>query len=373
MAHPTTVGNHNGPYRRAADPHDPLVVTILTTRGPLATKRVELTADGIVIHGYDRARWFETMVIKVDGLEGLHALLARLDREQRRLVIRAALLLGIDPRRCRRLLHADRETGDPACFEDVPRVWVPFDFDSVEAPACTDPRDGVDAGLFLRDRLPEPFRDAACLVQATSGCGIKPGLRYRLWFILDRPLFGHEVAAWTASPHLDPATLRPVEPIYTARPVFVDMADPMPRRLWRLSGLTEAVEVPEVLPRPEHGPARLGDGETSDVQSFADRLATMGDGEGLRRFRGPVIGAIGAYARQHGAEALLATAEGVKARIRAAIVAAPKGQGRGADLERYGSDRHLDEIIRWTAAQEQRRGAAEQAGRIAAAVIGGAA
>jgi hypothetical protein len=231
----------------------------------------------------------------------------------------------------------------------------------------------MEAGLFLRDLLPEPFRDAACVVQGTSGCGVKPDLRYRLWFVLDRPLHGHEVAAWTASPHLDPATLRPVEPIYTARPMFVGLADPLPQRLGRLPGLTEAVEVPEVLPQVEHGAARLGTGEADDARSFADRLAEMGDGEGLQRFRGPIISAIGAYARQHGAEALLATAEGVKARIRAAIAVAPKGKGRGADLERYSSDRHLDEIIRWTAAQERRRTAAEQAGRIAAAVIGDAA
>jgi hypothetical protein len=361
------------PYRRAADPRDPLALTVLTTRGPLATKRVERTPDGIVIHGYDRARRFGAAAVEVDGLEGLAALLGRLDREQRRLVIRAAPLPGTDPQDCRRLLHADRATGDPACFEDVPRAWVAFDFDSVETPCCTDPRDGEEAGLFLRDLLPAPFRDAACIVQATSGCAIKPGLRYRLWVVLDRPLHGHEVAAWTASPHLDPATLRPVEPIYTARPVFAGMADPMPQRLWLLPGLAEAVEVPELLPRVEHGPVKLGTGEAGDARSFADRLAAMGDGEGRQRFRGPIIGAIGAYARQHGAEALLATAQGVKTRVRAAIAAAPKGQGRGGDLERYASDRHLDEIIGWTAAQEQRRVAAEQAGRIAAAVIGGAA
>jgi hypothetical protein len=360
------------PYRRAADPRDPLALTVLTTRGPLATKRIERTPEGVVTHGYDRARWFDTVTVEVDGIEGLLALLVRLDLEQGRLVIRAALLSGIDPRRCRRLLHPDQATGDPACFADVPRAWAAFDFDSVEAPACTDPRDGVEAGLFLRDLLHDPFRDAACIVQATSGCTIKPGLRYRLWFILDRPLYGHEVAAWTASPHLDPATLRPVEPIYTARPVFVGMADPLPRRLWHLSGLTEAVEVPEALPRPERQ-VKLGTGEASDARSFADRLAAMGDGEGRQRFRGPIIGAIIAYARQHGAEALLATAEGVKVRIRSAITAAPKGKGRGPDLERYASDRHLDEIIGWTAAQEQRRVAAEQAGRIAAAVIGGGA
>jgi hypothetical protein len=89
------------------------------------------------------------------------------------------------------------------------------------------------------------------------------------------------------------------------------------------------------------------------VPGFEGWLARVGDGEGLAGFRGPVLSALACYARRHGPDALAGAGEELKRRVRERIAEAPKGPGRGDDLERYGSDPHLDEMIGWLADRER--------------------
>src|SRR4051794_10799409 len=154
---------------------DGLALTVLTcAAGLCATKRVIGGPDGARIVGYDRAKHFATRTERFGDVHGLHRLLLRQDLRPREFLIRAALRPGLDPRRVRRTLHPDPTTGEAACFLPVPRAWAAFDFDSVPEPPGLDPaREPLEAGMFLRDLLPDPFPEAACVVQATSGCGFK--------------------------------------------------------------------------------------------------------------------------------------------------------------------------------------------------------
>ena len=229
--------------------------------------------------------------------------------------------------------------------------------------------------MFLRDLLPDPFPEAACVVQATSGCGFKPGLRYRLWFVLSRALHGREIEAWCARPELDPATLRDVEPIYTARPIIEGVPDPVPQRIVLLDGLSEVVEVPERLPTTPR-PGTLGGldalgGAHLGTTGFDGWLARMGDGDGLCGFRGPMLSALAAYARRHGADALADAAGALRARIAGAMALAPKRPGRGPDLERYLGEDHFTELVGWLVDRERRREQAERMGAILAAALTG--
>ncbi len=341
---------------------DGLAFTLLRTKGPLATKRVVRGADGKPrIEGYAKAKRFGASIVRFADVRALFALLQRLDRDPRRFLIRASLLPGLDPREVRRLVKRCGKTGEGPFFADVPRAWAAFDFDSVPAPVGLDPLAIAECGDWLRGLLPDAFQDAACIVQATSGCGLKPGLRYRLWFVLSRPLLGREVEAWCAGVPLDASTLRAVEPIYTARPVFEGVRDPVPVRFHLLEGLEDAVPVPEVMPERARPGRRRGEGggtsEALPALGFEDWLGLIGDGEGLEGFRLPVLRAFAAYAGAHGAEGLEAAAEALKGRVRAAIGAAPKRPDRGDDLDRYRSDAHLDELLDWFAEAERRRAA----------------
>ena len=180
-----------------------------------------------------------------------------------------------------------------------------------------------------------------------------------MWFVLSRPLLGREVEAWCAGVPLDASTLRAVEPIYTARPVFEGVRDPVPVRFHLLEGLEDAVPVPDVLPRRLRPGRRRGEaaGEALPALGFEGWLGLIGDGEGLEGFRLPVLRAFAAYAGAHGAEGLEAAAEALKGRVRAAIGAAPKRPDRGDDLDRYRSDAHLDGLLDWFAEAERRRAA----------------
>jgi hypothetical protein len=76
-------------------------------------------------------------------------------------------------------------------------------------------------------------------------------------------------------------------------------------------------------------------------------LAEIG---GERGFRGPMVSAIAAYFTANGAEA---NPEPIKARVREAIDRADPGGRTAAELARYCSDRHLNDIVGWVKARER--------------------
>jgi hypothetical protein len=103
----------------------------------------------------------------------------------------------------------------------------------------------------------------------------------RLWFLLDRGLTGAECQRWLRNlPGVDLSTLRAAQVTYTAAPLFVDMIDPLPRRLAMLPGAdtvtcpTEAELQPP--PRPAADPSRVVTAANSDayVRSAMVRAAT---------------------------------------------------------------------------------------------------
>jgi hypothetical protein len=91
------------------------------------------------------------------------------------------------------------------------------------------------------------FAGVGCVAQATSGAGVKPGIRARLWYLLDRPISDGEARRWLAGAPVDHSIFRAVQPIYTAAPVLRGVADPMQWRLCLVPG--PRVTVPE-LPEP---------------------------------------------------------------------------------------------------------------------------
>jgi hypothetical protein len=182
--------------------HD--AVTLLTTRGPLATKHFTPTGDGIATESYGNAKHFRVDQITVGSLAELADALDRLQAYRRSFLVRGEPLAGIDRARCRRLAHPDPKTGDPATLREQARRWLLLDFDSVEGAPC-DRLDGAAGAAWLRERLPAPFHGAACWWAHSSSAGIKPGLRMRLGFWLSRPLTGDECGRLLAAAPVDHA------------------------------------------------------------------------------------------------------------------------------------------------------------------------
>jgi hypothetical protein len=213
-----------------ADPH---ALTLATARGRRLCKT--RYADGLV-DNYDAARFFDFSAVQVPDLVALIELLRELVERRDTCVLRGAIRDAARAHGVRRLLHADRATGDAPTLVEAPRAWIALDFDGLPLPAGTDPRDLDLCGRLVRAALPMEFRDAGCVVGATASHGFKSGAWLRLWFQLDRPLSGAHCKAWLRGAPVDLSVFRAVQPIYTAAPLFRGMPDPLPERLAALDG-----------------------------------------------------------------------------------------------------------------------------------------
>jgi hypothetical protein len=349
-------------------------ITLLRTFGALATKRI--TPAGI--EGYGRAKYFRGRAVNFATLAELFRLLTRTARDPLTFVVRGEILDHVNRRRMLRRLHADRASGEPATLQDVPRHTVAIDWDGPAPPPGLDPvLDIEEVGDWLRGRLPEPFHDADAIVQLTSSAGLKSGVRARTWHVLNRPLPGADVKGWLQAERVefDDVTLRPVETIYIATPIFEGRHDPVPRRWAHIPGLAHFVEVPDPLPVPPRAPiaaVRLGNGELPPAVGLAGYLALIGDGDGRAGFRQPIFSAVCSAARRLGPDGLEAAAGSLHERITKAVEAAPKRRNRGTDIDRYLSADHFAEIVEWAATRERGKRLALRQGRILATLLAGA-
>ena len=145
----------------------------------------------------------------------------------------------------------------PATIEtSVDRRWCVFDLDDIEVPHGLGAGDKlIEAGYYIRDqKFPMAFRQCQCIISATARTGIsEKGLsfvRARLWFQLsssaDNDLLELAICKMSYEyPDLkiDQRVMTVFQPIYTARPKFVDMEDPVPvkQRVAILEGIAKLI------------------------------------------------------------------------------------------------------------------------------------
>jgi hypothetical protein len=223
----------------------PGAVTILRAPGRRLTKLV--TESGVV--GYEGAAAFEPEAVRIEDLEDILDLLTDLTGRSDSCVIRGVLKPEFADRP--KVLRRSRDRpGVQAGFVEVPRIWAMIDVEHLPNPGI-DPTDPVLVGGAVRKHLPPPFRVARCVSQLSSQAGLEAGLRCHLWFVFDRPLVRAELVRWLKGvAGVDLQVFVPVQPHYTAAPIFDGRDDPCTDgRLAILPGYAE-VEVPD-LPDPE--------------------------------------------------------------------------------------------------------------------------
>jgi hypothetical protein len=229
-------------------------ITVLRARGRRLAKLI--CADGKVV-GYDAARTFDLFEVPVVDLAAVRQLVLRLMQRPDCCIVRG---VPVDPARSkgvRRLAYLDRETGDQPTLRDAAHRWLALDVEGVPRPASVPVADlSGCAGAAIR-RLPAAFSAARCIVQASASHGLKPDIRLRLWYWLDRATSAAELTQWLRHAPADPAVFRAVQPIYTAAPVFAPgLQDHLAQRLAELPGKA-MVAAPHagVLTPPRHSPA----------------------------------------------------------------------------------------------------------------------
>jgi hypothetical protein len=316
-------------------------LTILTTaardRGKLATKRITRTDGEWRIENYSQATWWSVRQIEVSGIISLGRTLGSLQGDACSCIVRGEPIDGINLSCCRRLKDA-AEDGTPPSFEPTARWWLAVDADSILTPIWDPDRlarrratlernrgehgtplrkdedDGEDVDLAgdedpapidpVRDwaiavravvvTLPPEFHDASVWWQMTSGAGIKPGIRIRLWFWLDRPVSDDEAKRWLADAPIDHSLYCANTPHYIARPIF-DPPELDPALLrsgfwWRHSN---AVAVRDLRPKPKLEPqttnatykARfdLSDRAQRYASACIDGIVAAPDGQGRKK------------------------------------------------------------------------------------------
>jgi hypothetical protein len=197
---------------------------------------------------YDTPKYIDATTVPLYGLDALARWLALAVREPHICAVRGSLIDDDSAKHIRRLV-ADKpnEPDGKATFRDVAKRWLALDLDGLDLPSGVDPRDLASCARSVMPRLPDAFRKARCVIQATSGHGIKPGCRLHLWFWLDRPITTREAKRWMQleKAPVDLGLFNPVQPIYTATPVWLDgRQDHLPARLAMLEG-APAVAVPD--------------------------------------------------------------------------------------------------------------------------------
>jgi hypothetical protein len=157
-------------------------ITILTTKGKLATKRITWSqvTGAPQIQNYDSAKHFGITERQVADIHELAAVLETVSRSPISLIVRGKPAAGIDrnhaPRRVRPRTKADG-TIEPATLEPAARRWIALDIDSIPGPDSIDLIHEPDAVIeYVVEHLPEEFHSATRYWQFTSGHGIKPGI-----------------------------------------------------------------------------------------------------------------------------------------------------------------------------------------------------
>ena len=337
----------------------PSGLTVLKTLGPLATKKfsVDPLTGEVVKSPYGNAKFFSGQAVDVRDIYDLSSKLLTLASDSRACVVRAGLAAGVEPARMRRLLYSDGD--DQPTLVRRPRRWLMVDFDNVPCPEGLDPATDPEAAVaYLISLLPFEFADATAHWQFGSSQGFKPGLlSAHLWFWLDREIDDTDLERW-AKQHksigIDPAVFRPVQVHYTAAPVFHGVPDPLTRRSGLRRGAVDEVAI--VLPERTQETPRASSGGLKPAVGFNGYLTRIGTEDG---FHNPIMSAIGAHVRAHGAAGT--DKDALVAVLRMTILEADPGGRDEGDIARYASDAFLRAKIEWAIAREKASPPAEEA------------
>ena len=202
---------------------------------------------------YDLAVYWRARECEYTSLEAFARVLAALADKPRVMIVRGARNATPAFRDSVARRYAEPRAADNY-FEPAARGWIVFDFDGTPVPVGLDAGDQVEgAGLYLRTLLPPEFRDARAVASVTSSTGRAPGCaRLRLFFLLENRISDEDLGLWmkgvewTWKLNLDPSILGTIQPVYTARPTFIDgLTDPVPkdRRVALLPGARDRVDI----------------------------------------------------------------------------------------------------------------------------------
>ena len=238
-------------------------LTILRTTKPqhLATKKhIYSNGEHIKSIPYSRPYLFDAKEVEYNGICGLYDLLKELEQKERQFIIRGSIA-GDKPwlRKTPRFFKKKKDCDDPPFSQDDKEL-IMFDIDNIIKPSWIftdelnpDTQELKWAAAWVHEQLPQPFADANCIFQYSASAFLpgKNEIKLHLWFILDKKVCCPSIRAYTKNMKMfDDAIYNPVQPLYTAAPIFKGIEDPLKGgRLGTLrgkKGFTEVRTPPEL-------------------------------------------------------------------------------------------------------------------------------
>jgi len=229
-------------------------IIILHHPKALATKRHVSTSDGVETQAYGRGHVFSPRTVEVASVEDLSRVLTSLEGDATSFVVRGGVVPSlvrsaqhgvpagkILRRRYRAPLHTDDPVSDsnpemPVYLLDTPRQWLGVDLDDVEIEGAAEdptPAQLADYLAQVEAQLPKELRNASYHYQWSASAGVRgwSKARLHLWYWMTEPVGNVALRRW-AFEHdaVDHALYNPVQPHYTATPLFMGMSDPVPVR-----------------------------------------------------------------------------------------------------------------------------------------------
>lgn len=220
----------------------PRSFTILRPAHNRLQARKVIRPDGTII-GADNIRKFKHKNISFKNIYELFPILQKLQKENAA-VIRGMAACQRQPL-IRQLAHrhyGGKSRGDEG-FLSAEKSWIAIDIDDFVTPDLvtwtSNPEAAIDHIISI---LPEPYCDCSYIWQLTASHGLdtigkkwsggfcENKIRCRIWMMLDRSINDHETKALLSIiksfiPEVDLALSRPVQLIYTARPILEENPD----------------------------------------------------------------------------------------------------------------------------------------------------
>lgn len=221
-----------------------------------ATKTFSTNAEGLINKiSYNAGCWFTHESRSISNLADLKAVLVELSNEPNKFVIRGEAKPE-SPETVRRTCRDEN-----AAFISKARCWLMADFDSIEIPDHLDAsKNPVQVVEWVLHKLPQCFSKASCIYQFSSSQNIPKIIggdyprvaRLHLWFICDDYVCDEEWRRYFKNNAygVDKSLFNPVQPHFTANPIFIGMDDPLPNRMGIYHNEFETVKTP-TFPAPE--------------------------------------------------------------------------------------------------------------------------
>jgi hypothetical protein len=214
----------------------------------------------------------------------LYDVLRWLNDQPRSCVVRGGLIDPTNARDVRRRYLPAVGKPDPA-FQPVDRNWVCIDFDKVLALRGLDTLSQKIA--WLVSLLPDCFQNVSYVYQWSSSAGLRgwEELSAHVWFMLDQPYADADIKRRADSQNwmCDLSLFQPVQPHYTAAPIFHGCDDPMAgERVGLVRKAEDTVTLEAYRPPVEHkrkAPVMdfTGPVDRPVVATFEEALAEVGN------------------------------------------------------------------------------------------------